>query len=79
MPVFGDELKRLRQKKQVSTGQVARAVGIPQSRYSEMEKGVRVASEGQIQRLEKYYEVEAGTLASLMEKQWQDLVQAAAA
>jgi len=79
MPVFGDELKELRQKKQVSTGQVAQAVGIPQSRYSEMEKGVRVASEGQIQRLEKYYEVEDGALAALMEKQWQDLVQAAAA
>jgi transcriptional regulator with XRE-family HTH domain len=79
MPVFGDELKRLRQTKQVSTGQVAMAVGIPQSRYSEMEKGVRVASEGQIQRLEKYYEAEAGALAALMDKQWQGLLQAAAA
>lgn len=79
MPVFGDELKQLREKKQVTTMEVARAVGIPQSRYSELEKGVRFASEGQIQRLEKYYETETGYLASLVQKQWDGLLQAAAA
>ncbi|MBA2882614.1 transcriptional regulator with XRE-family HTH domain [Desulfosalsimonas propionicica] len=79
MAVFADELKRLRQAKQVSTAEAARAVGIPQSRYSELERGVRVAGEGQIERLEKYYEVDAGTLAALMQKQWDELMQAVAA
>ena len=79
MPVFAEELRRLREKKQVDTKDVARAVGIPQSRYSEMERGVRVASDSQIERLEQYYEAEAGSLAALMKKQWDDLIQAAAA
>lgn len=66
---FGRELKRLREKKQVTTKDVGRAVGIPQSRYSELEKAIRVPTDGQIERLEKYYEVSAGALAGMMQKQ----------
>jgi transcriptional regulator with XRE-family HTH domain len=79
MPAFGDELRRLREKKQASTRDVGQAVGIPHSRYSELEKGIRIPTEGQIQRLEKYYETEPGTLGALMKKQWDNLLQAAAA
>lgn len=69
MTAFGQELERLRVEKQVTTKEVARGVGIPQSRYRELEKGVRVPSEGQIQRLENYYGVASGTLAGLWEAQ----------
>lgn len=69
MTEFAQELKRLREKKQVTTKEVARAVGIPQSRYSELEKGVRVPTGGQIERLEKYYEVAPGALAELVGQQ----------
>lgn len=79
MLAFGDELRRLREKKQASTRDVGQAVGIPHSRYSELEKGIRIPTEGQIQRLEKYYETEPGALAALMKKQWKDMLQAAAA
>ncbi|MCF8110333.1 MAG: helix-turn-helix domain-containing protein [Desulfobacteraceae bacterium] len=68
MTEFGRELKRLREQKQATTKEVGKAVGIPQSRYSELEKGIRVPVGGQIERLEKYYGVSPGSLAGLMEK-----------
>lgn len=69
MSEFGNELKRLREKTNATTKDVARAVGIPQSRYSELEKGVRVPTDGQVERLEKYYGVAAGDLGALVQKQ----------
>ena len=69
MTAFGQELERLRGEKQVTTKEVARGVGIPQSRYRELEKGVRVPTEGQLQRLENYYGVASGSLAGLWESQ----------
>lgn len=69
MTAFGQELERLRGDKQVTTKEVARGVGIPQSRYRELEKGIRVPTDGQIQRLENYYGVASGTLAGLWESQ----------
>ena len=69
MTAFGRELERLRGEKQVTTIEVARGVGIPQSRYRELEKGIRVPTDGQIQRLENYYGVASGSLSGLWEAQ----------
>lgn len=69
MSEFGSELRKLREKKNVTTKEVARAVGIPQSRYSELEKGIRVPTDGQVERLEKYYGVSGGDLADLTKNQ----------
>ena len=66
MTTFGGEIKRLRDQKKATTKEVAEAVGIPQSRYSELEKGVRIPTDGQVERLEKYYDVDPGTLGRLL-------------
>jgi transcriptional regulator with XRE-family HTH domain len=52
---FGGRIVELRNRKNMSTKEVARAVGIPQSRYSELERGVRVPGDGQLERLEKFF------------------------
>jgi transcriptional regulator with XRE-family HTH domain len=45
--------------------EVCHQVGIPQSRLSELERGVRLPTTGQISSLEKYYEVDSGGLVAL--------------
>ncbi len=62
---FGERLRELRTAKSLSTKDVAKKVGIPQSRYSELEKGIRVPTPGQIERLAGLYGVDAGELKQL--------------
>lgn len=68
MNPFGDKLMRLRAQRQLSTKAMAQATGIPQSRYSELEKGVRLPTEGQAARIEAFFGLAAGELAGLLKK-----------
>jgi transcriptional regulator with XRE-family HTH domain len=63
MNKFGSTILRLRNERNLTTNDVARAVAIPQSRYSELEKGIRVPTDGQIKRLEKFFNLTDGELA----------------
>lgn len=67
MSTFGEKLEFLRQSQNLTSGQVAEKVGIPQSRLRELEKGIRIPTDGQIDRLEQFYQVESGQLAALMQ------------
>jgi transcriptional regulator with XRE-family HTH domain len=68
MSTFGSGIMGLRNERKMNTKAVARAVGIPQSRYSELEKGVRVPTDTQVERLEKFFGLGAGELAGLLGK-----------
>jgi transcriptional regulator with XRE-family HTH domain len=65
MSEFGEKIKSLRTKRDLTVKQICQQVGIPQSRLSEMERGVRLPTTGQISNLEKYYEVDSGGLVDL--------------
>ena len=65
MSEFGERIKNLRTKRDLTVLEVCRQVGIPQSRLSELERGVRLPTTGQINNLEKYYEVASGGLVDL--------------
>jgi ribosome-binding protein aMBF1 (putative translation factor) len=65
MSEFGQKLLELRTKKGLTVKEVCKQVGIPQSRLSELERGVRLPTSGQIERLENFYGVDSHELASL--------------
>jgi transcriptional regulator with XRE-family HTH domain len=65
MSEFGEKIKSLRTKQDLTVKEVCRQVGIPQSRLSELERGVRLPTTGQINSLEKYYDVDSGGLVDL--------------
>jgi len=62
MSEFGEKIKNLRTKQDLTVKEVCRQVGIPQSRLSELERGVRLPTTGQINSLEKYYDVDLDQL-----------------
>ena len=68
MSKFGDTLLNLRTQKQLGTREVAQAVCIPQSRYSELEKGVRIPTDTQVARMEEYFGIKKGELASFLKE-----------
>jgi transcriptional regulator with XRE-family HTH domain len=65
MSEFGETIKSLRTERNQTVKEVCRQVGIPQSRLSELERGVRLPTTGQISNLEKYYDVDSGGLVEL--------------
>jgi transcriptional regulator with XRE-family HTH domain len=65
MSVFGEKVADLRRQRSLTVKEVCRQVGIPQSRLSELERGIRIPTLGQIDRLEKYFDVDTGALAKL--------------
>ena len=65
MREFGEKLRKLRADRGLAVKEVCRQVGIPQSRLIELERGVRIPTSGQIERLEKFFEVDEGALAAL--------------
>jgi transcriptional regulator with XRE-family HTH domain len=65
MSAFGEKVADLRKQRSLTVKEVCRQVGIPQSRLSELERGIRIPTSGQIDRLEKYFEVDTGALAQL--------------
>jgi transcriptional regulator with XRE-family HTH domain len=65
MSEFGKKIKNLRVERSLSVKEACKQVGIPQSRLSELERGVRLPTAGQISILEKYYGLEPGSLDQL--------------
>ena len=65
MSEFGEKIKSLRTNRDLTVKEVCRQVGIPQSRLSELERGVRLPTPGQISNLEGYYNVDSGGLVEL--------------
>jgi len=65
MSEFGEKIKSLRIDRDLTRKEVCQQAGIPQSRLSELERGVRLPTTGQISNLENYYEVDSGGLAEL--------------
>ena len=67
MSAVGDKLLSLRTERKLALNEVCQKAGIPPSRLVEIERGVRIATPGQIERLEKFYEVKSGEIAGLLE------------
>lgn len=65
MSEFAETLVNLRTDRGLSVKEACRKVGIPQSRLSELERGVRIPTPGQITQLENFYEIESDKLAAL--------------
>lgn len=65
MSEFGEKIKSLRTERDLTRKQVCQQVGIPQSRLSELERGVRLPTAGQISNLENYYGIDSGGLGDL--------------
>jgi transcriptional regulator with XRE-family HTH domain len=65
MSAFGQKVADLRKERGLTVKEVCQLVGIPQSRLSELERGVRIPTPGQIDKLEKYFGINAGGLAEL--------------
>ena len=65
MSEFGEKIKSLRTERDLTVKEVCQQIGIPQSRLSELERGVRLPTTGQINSLEKYYDVDSGGLVDL--------------
>ena len=65
MSEFGEKIKSLRTERDLTVKEVCQQVGIPQSRLSELERGVRLPTPGQINNLERYYNVDSGGLVDL--------------
>lgn len=60
-----EKLISLRTERKLTVKEVCRQAGIPQSRLVEIERGVRIPTAGQIERLENFYETKSGALAVL--------------
>lgn len=65
MSEFGEKLINLRTERGLSVKEACQKVGIPQSRLSELERGVRIPTSGQITLLENFYETGSDKLADL--------------
>jgi len=65
MGKFQERLIQLRTESKLSLKKICEQAGIPPSRLIELERGVRLPTSGQIERLEKFYGVNSGTLAEL--------------
>jgi len=68
MSEFGEKLIILRTERGLSLKEACQKVGIPQSRLSELERGVRIPTTGQIDKLENFYEAGPDELAELAQK-----------
>ena len=65
MSEFGEKIKSLRTDRDLTRKEVCQQAGIPPSRLSELERGVRLPTTGQISTLENFYAVDSGGLADL--------------
>ncbi|MDX2499137.1 MAG: helix-turn-helix transcriptional regulator [Deltaproteobacteria bacterium] len=65
MSEFGKKIIDLRNDRGLSVKEACQKVGIPQSRLSELERGVRIPTSGQIAQLGNFYETESDKLAEL--------------
>ena len=67
MSEFGDKLISLRTARGLTAKEVCERVHIPQSRLNELEWGVRIPTPGQIECLERFFDVDSKLLADLAE------------
>ena len=74
MSEFGEKLIDLRTDHGLSVKEVCQKVGIPQSRLSELERGVRLPTPGQITQLENFYGTEPDKLGDLAKQFEENLV-----
>jgi len=74
MSEFGEKLINLRTDRGLSVKEACQKVGIPQSRLSELERGVRIPTSGQITQLGNFYETESDKLAELAKQFEENLV-----
>ena len=58
----------MRTERELSVKEACQKIGIPQSRLSELERGVRIPTSGQIARLENFYEAGSNELSELAKK-----------
>lgn len=65
MESFGQKIETLRKEKNATSADAARALGIPQSRLRELEKGIRIPTESQVKRMESYFGTSTGGLWEL--------------
>ena len=65
MSEFGEKLINLRTERGISVKKACQKVGIPPSRLVELERGVRIPTAGQIEKLENFYEAGSDELAEL--------------
>ena len=68
MSEVGAKLLSIRTERELTVSEVCKQAGIPPSRLVEIERGVRLATSGQIERLEKLYEVQEGEIAALADQ-----------
>ncbi len=68
MSEVGAKLLSIRTERELTVSEVCKQSGIPPSRLVEIERGVRLATSGQIERLEKLYEVNEGEIAALADQ-----------
>ena len=68
MSEVGAKLLSIRTERELTVSEVCKQAGIPPSRLIEIERGVRLATSGQIERLEKLYEVKEGEIAALADQ-----------
>ena len=62
MSEVGAKLLSIRTERNLTVNEVCKLAGIPPSRLVEIERGVRLATSGQIERLEKLYEIKEGEI-----------------
>ena len=65
MSEFGAKLVNLRTERGLSVKETCQKVGIPQSRLCELERGVRIPTSGQIEKLEAFFETGSDELNDL--------------
>jgi transcriptional regulator with XRE-family HTH domain len=65
MSEFGEKIKSLRTERNLTVKEVCQQAGIPQSRLSEIERGVRLPTAGQISALEDFFGLDSGGLVDL--------------
>ncbi|UCD80883.1 MAG: helix-turn-helix transcriptional regulator [Desulfobacterales bacterium] len=65
MSAFGEKVTDLRRERGLAAKEVCQKAGIPQSRLIELERGIRIPTPGQIDKLEKFFGVNSGGLAEL--------------
>ena len=68
MSEFGEKLINMRTERELSVKEACQKIGLPQSRLSELERGVRIPTSGQIARLENFYEAGSNELSELAKK-----------
>ena len=68
MNTFGETISNLRTQKNLGAKEAAQALCIPQSRYIELEKGVRIPTDSQVARMEEYFGVKKGGLSKTLKQ-----------